>query len=154
VSILSGIGDSGRSIDLRSALLVLAIAVFYFLYQLTFLYFVTLTGKQGICMYSFWIPSQHWWQNPYWLVVAIVFGFLILSLFLLVEGIASKSRTKMVTAILAAAILTIWLYGLNGFWNAMLFEKGEISTEDWKQMVGDNPKSPLVEEEYVCMPST
>jgi len=147
-------GDSLRSIDLRSASLVLAIAIFYFLVQLTFMFFVTATGKQGICMYSFWTPSQNWWQSPYWLVVIIVAGLLILSLFLLVEGIASSSRTKVVTGVLAAAILAIWLYGLNGLWNAMLFEKGQISVEEWKQMGSDGVKMALVEEEYVCEPGT
>lgn len=149
--ILSDIGGSVRSFDLRSALLVLAIAIFYFLYQLIFIVFIT-AGEQDTCLYSFWLPNQNWWQNPFWLVVAIVCGLSVISLFLLFEGITSSSRTKVVTGTLATAILAMWLYGLNGLWNAMLFERGEISADYWNQMGRGVIKPALLEKEYVCNP--
>jgi len=142
-------GSSAKSIDLGVASLAVAIITFFSLYQLIFL-FVATVGLDGECLYSFWLPSDSWWQNPYWLIVAIVIGMLAISLFQASEGVRSGGTTKAVFGIVAAILLSFWLYSLNNLWKAMLFEKGEISSEVWYQSSQGAPLGVLIGGEYVC----
>jgi Zn-dependent protease len=134
-------------------MLALSVSIFYFLYQMILIFSAT-TGREDSCMFEFWIPHQEWWKNPFWLVVTIVSGLLALSMFLAVEGVARRRKTKIATGSLSFAILVIWLYGLGGLWDAMLFEKGEISAEAWYQNERGAFGLALLKEEYVCRPAT
>jgi hypothetical protein len=142
---------SSKSIDLGVASLAIAIITFFSLYQLIFV-FVATAGLDGECLYTFWLPSDFWWQNPYWLVVVIVTALLAISLFCITEGVRSGGTTKAVFGIVAAIVLSFWLYGLSDLWKAMLFEKGEISSEAWYQSSEGKPLGVLVGGEYVCKP--
>jgi hypothetical protein len=73
----------------------------------------------------------NWWENPYWIVVGIVCGLLCLAVYSLIDGITQKNTTRMVVGFSASTVLILWLYGMAGLWNAMLFEKGEVSIEKW-----------------------
>jgi hypothetical protein len=134
-------------------MLILSIVIFYFLYQLIFIS-SAVTGRVGSCIYEFWTPHQEWWRNPYWLVVAIVSGLLLLSTVLAIEGIARKDWTKVASGSLACVVLTLWLYGLSGLWNAMQFEKGEIPAEVWYENERGAFGMALLEKEHVCKPAT
>jgi hypothetical protein len=116
--------------DAHSALLVLAVVVFYFIFQLI-LIFTSVVGLHDECLYSFWTPNLNWWENPYWIVVGIVCGLLCLAVYSLIDGITQKNTTRMVVGFSASTVLVLWLYGMAGLWNAMLFEKGEVSIEKW-----------------------
>jgi hypothetical protein len=153
VPTLSEIGGSITTVDLRSALLVVTIAIAYFVYQLIVIFSAT-AGLDGACMYTFWASDEKWWKNPYWLVIAIVCGLIVLSLFLAVEGVGAGNRTKIVTGLLSVMVLGLWLYNLNGLWNAMLFERGEISPEVWYQNERGARGVALLWEEHVCDPGT
>ncbi len=144
-------GSSTKSIDLGVASLAIAIVTFFSLYQLIFIFIAT-TGLDGECLYSFWLPSDSWWQNPYWLVVAIVIGLLAISLFSVTEGVRSGGTTKALFGIFAAIVLSVWLYSLSELWKAMLYEKGELSSEAWYQSGERSPLGVMLSNEYVCKP--
>jgi hypothetical protein len=141
-------GTPARSIDLGVAVLVISIALFYFLFQLIFI-FVATVGLDGECLYTFWLSGEAWWRSPYWLVVTIVATFVVMSLFAIADGVRSAGTTKTVFGIVAIIVLGLWLYSLNGLWEAMLFEKGEISSEDWYQ---GRPLMLIGGSEHVCEP--
>jgi hypothetical protein len=143
-------GSSTKSIDLGVASLAIAIVTFFSLYQLIFI-FVATAGLDGECLYSFWLPGDSWWQNPYWLVVAIVIGLLAISLFSVTEGVRSGGIAKALFGIFAAIVLSLWLYSLSDLWKAMLFEKGEISSEAWYESSEGKPLG-VLGGEYVCKP--
>ena len=143
--------NSTESIDPGVASLAIAIITFFTLYQLIFV-FVAKTGLDGECLYSIWLPNESWWQNPYWLVVVIVISLLAISLFSITESVRSGGTTKAVFGIVASVVLSFWLYGLSDLWKAMLFEKGEISSEAWYQSSQGKPLGVLVGGEYVCKP--
>ena len=153
MSTLTNIGVALKSVDLSAASLVLSIVVFYLLFQ-TIVIFSSTAGLEGQCLYTFWTPNSEWWKNPFWLVVTIVLGLLALSAFMAIEGLGSSNRSKLVAGSASALVLGLWLYGLNGLWDAMLFEKGELSAEEWYQHE-DGPRGlALLEEEHVCTPDT
>ena len=140
-----------RSIDLRSVLLAISIVLFYFLFQLIVI-FTSIVGLDGACLYSFWLPEINWWQNPFWLVVAIVCGLLLLSLFLLVDGLSNRTPSRVVVGLTAVALLGLWLNSLNWLWDAMLYEKGEISADQW--FIAQERPALLMDEPHICLPGS
>lgn len=85
----------------------------------------------GQCLHTSWLPEGSPWLSPYWLFVALVSGLSLFSIALLIDGIASGNRVNQVVGVSAALVLAIWLFGLNGLWRAMQYERGELSAEEW-----------------------
>ena len=150
--IIRSIVEGARSVDSRSVFFVIGIAIFYFLFQVLFPFSAS-GGAPDSCLYSFWAPYLDWWRNPFGLVSAVVLGFGLLSLLLLIDGIRQRSKVRVFTALFAALVIGLWLYGLLGLWNAMRYERGEISREAWYGESTDWDLSWFAEE-TPCHPST
>jgi len=137
------------SLDLRTILLVISIVLFYILFQLIFV-FTSTAGLDGSCMYAFWLPENQWWQNPFWLVAAIVAGMLLLSLFMLADGYTTRTPIKMVAGLVATVFLGLWLNSLHWLWQAMLYEQGALTAEHWFS-ANDSPGL-IITDAHVCTP--
>ena len=126
-------GDSksvGSLLDLRVISLAIAIVLSYLIFQLI-LIFVATVGLKGDCLHTFWLPHADWWQSPFWLTVVIVSLLLAFSAFVCAEGIRATSTSRAAFGIVAIIVLGYWLYGMYGMWQAMLYETGALSSEEW-----------------------
>lgn len=82
-------------------------------------------------MYAFWAPSADWLQNPFWYVVSIVAGLALLTTHQFVVGLVKHSPYYWFTAAFFLVFLGFWASGLYDLWNAMLYERGILSADEW-----------------------
>lgn len=115
--------------DVQPSLLLLTVFIAWLLFQIIFV--VTIYIGNNACLYTFWAPSESWWSNPFWFITFTVGGLAIMATFQTVKGIEVRSTYQWFTGVFSLVFLCIWAYGLNGLWDAMLYERGVLSGEDW-----------------------
>lgn len=114
---------------MQPTLLIVTVVVAWLLFQTIFIV-ATYTGSNA-CLYAFWTPSTSWWSNPFWFVAFTVAGLAVLATIQTVKGIFALSTYHWFTGSAAIVFLCLWAYGLNGLWDAMLYERGLLSGEEW-----------------------
>ena len=93
----------------------------------------TAVTLDGACLYTFWLPHPNQYVSPYWITVALVSGLVIWALLGLFVNLRA-GRTKLWSILYyaaAAVILGWWLYNLAGFRDAMQYERGVISQDQY-----------------------
>ena len=110
-------------------LLSITVALTYFVFHLVAI--VSTYTLDGACLYTFWTPFISWWKNPYWLVVIIVVGLGILAVTMLFDGIRRHQVLRWFTGGFVLLLLAFWGFGLRGLWDAMEYERGNLSADEW-----------------------
>lgn len=122
----------GASIGLDKPLVFTIVAVGVYLIFLYLLIFTALT-LDGSCLYTFWLPNKWNFFTPYWMTVAVALVLMLWALLNLALCLREESRLWLHVAFygVASVILAWWLYDLWGLWEAMAYERGEISGTDY-----------------------
>jgi hypothetical protein len=116
-------------------LLTVVVLVCYLLFWLLFVN--SAITLDGACLYTFWLPDKDQISSPYWLVAFLVTALLIWAVvgFFACVRCPGEKRWVAIYYVVVAAILAWWAYNLIGLWEAMQYERGEISAA---QYFGDN----------------
>ena len=123
-------------ISLSNLIIGFTCLAFGYLFKLLVVYIVV-TG-QGECLHSFWLGSDKYF-NPYMITVVCVSAFMVFGLLKtwLTIKTPKESRNNLVFYLGLCIVMAVWLYILNGMWQAFEYEKGNIAAE---QYYSDNLK--------------
>lgn len=116
-------------------LLTIVAATSYLLFLLLLINSAATMG--GACLYTFWLPYQTQYFSPYWLSLSLVSGLVVLALIGLVVSIRGGRRQLWSIVYYATAIFVLgwWLYDMVGFWNAMQYERGLLTINEYYDQV-------------------
>ena len=128
---INKISEKFRGYPEGEFLLTIVAAISYLLFQFLLMY--SATTIDGKCLYTFWLPYQNDYFSPYWLSVVLVSVLVIwASTGLLVTILKNKRKWwRICYFCVATFVLGWWLYDMSGFWQAMQYERGLISAEQY-----------------------
>lgn len=113
---------------------ITAVTAFFF-FRLAFFWSVLV--PKGDCLYTFWNPVPGAYFSPFWITVAIALCLLAWALSGLARSVKSQAKHWTLAGfyILAALAAGGWLHGMTGLWDAMRYERGEISSTEFYGVV-------------------
>lgn len=108
---------------------IAAISYFFFLFLLIF----TAVTLDGHCLYTFWLKYTHVPFSPYWLTVVTVSILCLWAFGAFLHALLRRPLQigRIIYFAVAFVIVGGWLYDLHGFWNAMQYERNELSAEQF-----------------------